>query len=41
LTFQAEDRTLTDEEINAIHGRVAEAVSREFGITLRGELKND
>ena len=36
LTFQAEDRTLTDEEINAIHGRVAEAVSREFGITLRG-----
>jgi phenylalanyl-tRNA synthetase beta chain len=36
LTFQAEDRTLTDEEINAIHGRVADAVSREFGITLRG-----
>jgi len=36
LTFQADDRTLTDEEVNAIHGRVAEAVSREFGITLRG-----
>jgi phenylalanyl-tRNA synthetase beta chain len=36
LTFQAEDRTLTDDEVNAIHGRVAEAVSREFGITLRG-----
>jgi phenylalanyl-tRNA synthetase beta chain len=36
LTFQADDRTLTDEEINAIHGRVAEAVSRELGITLRG-----
>jgi len=36
LTFQAEDRTLTDEEVNAIHGRVAEAVSRQFGITLRG-----
>jgi phenylalanyl-tRNA synthetase beta chain len=36
LTFQADDRTLTDEEVNAIHGQVAEAVSREFGITLRG-----
>jgi len=36
LTFQADDRTLTDEEINTIHARVAEAVSRRFGITLRG-----
>jgi phenylalanyl-tRNA synthetase beta chain len=36
LTFQADDRTLTDEEINAIHRRVADAVSREFGIALRG-----
>ena len=36
LTFQADDRTLTDEEINAVHARVAEAVSRRFGITLRG-----
>jgi phenylalanyl-tRNA synthetase beta chain len=36
LTFQADDRTLTDEEINTIHRRVADAVSREFGITLRG-----
>ena len=27
---------LTDEEINAIHRRVADAVSREFGIALRG-----
>jgi phenylalanyl-tRNA synthetase beta chain len=36
LTFQAEDRTLTDAEVNAIHGRVADAVSREFGIALRG-----
>jgi len=35
LTFQAEDRTLTDEEINAVHGRVADAVSTRFGITLR------
>jgi len=36
LTFQADDRTLTDEEVNAIHTRVAEAVSRQFGLTLRG-----
>jgi phenylalanyl-tRNA synthetase beta chain len=36
LTFQADDRTLTDEEVNAIHARVAEVVSRQFGITLRG-----
>jgi phenylalanyl-tRNA synthetase beta chain len=36
LTFQADDRTLTDEEVNAIHARVADAVSRRFGITLRG-----
>jgi phenylalanyl-tRNA synthetase beta chain len=36
LTFQADDRTLTDEEINAVHARVAEAVSARFGITLRG-----
>jgi phenylalanyl-tRNA synthetase beta chain len=36
LTFQADDRTLTDEEVNAIHARVAEAVSRQFGIALRG-----
>jgi phenylalanyl-tRNA synthetase beta chain len=36
LTFQAEDRTLTDDEVNAIHAQVAGQVSREFGITLRG-----
>jgi phenylalanyl-tRNA synthetase beta chain len=36
LTFQADNRTLTDEEINTVHARVAEAVSRRFGITLRG-----
>ena len=36
LTFQAEDRTLTDDEINTVHGRVADAVSTRFGITLRG-----
>lgn len=36
LTFRAEDRTLTDEEVNAIHRRIADRVSRQFHITLRG-----
>jgi phenylalanyl-tRNA synthetase beta chain len=36
LTFQADDRTLTDDEVNAIHARVAERVGRELGLTLRG-----
>ena len=36
LTFQADDRTLTDEEINTIHERVAARVSAELGLTLRG-----
>src|SRR5262249_20673096 len=36
LTFQADDRTLTDEEINTVHGRVATRVSAELGLTLRG-----
>jgi phenylalanyl-tRNA synthetase beta chain len=35
LTFQAADRTLTDEEVNAIHARVAEAITRRLGLTLR------
>jgi phenylalanyl-tRNA synthetase beta chain len=36
LTFQAADRTLTDDEINAIHARVAARVGSQFHITLRG-----
>ncbi|HEY3066190.1 MAG TPA: phenylalanine--tRNA ligase subunit beta [Methylomirabilota bacterium] len=36
LTFQAEDRTLTDDEVNAIHARVAARVSERFHVTLRG-----
>jgi phenylalanyl-tRNA synthetase beta chain len=36
LTFQADDRTLTDDEVNAIHARVAARVGGELGITLRG-----
>jgi phenylalanyl-tRNA synthetase beta chain len=41
LTFQADDRTLTDDEVNAIHAHVAGQVSREFGIMLRGESANE
>ena len=36
LTFQAEDRTLTDSEVNAINARLAQRVSEELGIVLRG-----
>jgi phenylalanyl-tRNA synthetase beta chain len=35
LTFQAEDRTLTDDEVNAIHERVTRRVANELHITLR------
>ena len=37
LTFQAEDRTLTDDEVNTIQQRVARAVSERFHIAWRGE----
>jgi phenylalanyl-tRNA synthetase beta chain len=36
LTFQAEDRTLTDDEVNTIQERVARGVSERFHITWRG-----
>ena len=36
LTFQADDRTLTDEEVNTINERVAARVTQQFGITRRG-----
>ena len=36
LTFQADDRTLTDEEVNALHAAIIEAVTKRFGIALRG-----
>jgi len=36
LTFQADDRTLTDDEVNAIHARVARRVCDALGLTLRG-----
>ncbi len=36
LVFQAEDRTLTDEEVNGIQERVARRVEEQFNITWRG-----
>jgi len=36
LTFQADDRTLTDDEVNAIHERVARRIEERFNITWRG-----
>jgi phenylalanyl-tRNA synthetase beta chain len=36
LTFQADDRTLTDDEVNAIHARVSERVGGALGLMLRG-----
>jgi phenylalanyl-tRNA synthetase beta chain len=36
LVFQAADRTLTDDEVNAIHARVVRRVCDEFHISLRG-----
>jgi phenylalanyl-tRNA synthetase beta chain len=36
LTFQAEDRTLTDDEVNAIQERVGRSIADRFGITWRG-----
>ena len=36
LTLQADDRTLTDDEANAIQERVARRVAERFSITWRG-----
>jgi phenylalanyl-tRNA synthetase beta chain len=35
LTFQAADRTLTDDEVNAIHARVVQRITERFQVTLR------
>jgi phenylalanyl-tRNA synthetase beta chain len=37
LVFQAGDRTLTDEEVNAIHARIVRRVCEQFHISLRGQ----
>jgi len=36
LTFQADDRTLTDDEVNAIQERVGRRVAQQFGVSWRG-----
>jgi phenylalanyl-tRNA synthetase beta chain len=36
LVFRADDRTLTDDEVNAIHARVVRRVCAQFHISLRG-----
>jgi len=35
LTYMSRDRTLTDAEVDEAHGRIVDAVLREFGATLR------
>jgi len=35
IRYQAEDRTLTDEEVNEVHARVVETLAKELGATLR------
>jgi len=36
LTFRADDRTLTDAEVNDVYARVIEDVRRRFGVEVRG-----
>jgi len=35
LTYRAADRTLTDEDVQAVHGVVLEALREKLGVTLR------
>src|SRR2546428_292395 len=35
LTFQAEDRTLTDDEVNRVQEHITRTITQTFGITLR------
>jgi phenylalanyl-tRNA synthetase beta chain len=37
LTYRADDRTLTDEEVNGIQARVIERLGQTFGAQLRGQ----
>jgi len=36
IRYRAEDRTLTDSEVNEAHQRIIEQVNRRFGGSLRG-----
>ena len=35
VVFRASDRTLTDEEVQAVHGKVLDALKEKLGVTLR------
>jgi phenylalanyl-tRNA synthetase beta chain len=35
LTYRAPDRSLTDEEVNVLHGELVRKVTSRFGISLR------
>ncbi|OQY24022.1 MAG: hypothetical protein B6I34_04085 [Anaerolineaceae bacterium 4572_32.1] len=36
LTYQADDRTLTDREVAKLRGKIVRRLERELGATLRG-----
>ena len=36
IAYRASDRTLTDEEVNRLHQRLIERVTRQLGVELRG-----
>jgi len=35
IRYQSEDRTLTDEEVQEVHGRIVDALVNELGATMR------
>ena len=37
LTYRADDRTLTDEEVNSVQAHLVEQLSQRFGGELRGQ----
>jgi phenylalanyl-tRNA synthetase beta chain len=36
LTYQADDRTLTDREVHKVRAKIVRRLERELGATLRG-----
>ena len=38
LTYQAEDRTLTDAEVAKVRSKIVRRVEKELGAELRGEI---
>ena len=38
LTYQAEDRTLTDNEVGKVRNKIVKRVEKELGAELRGEV---